>query len=254
MTVLLRTENVSKHFGGLKALNNVSIEVESDRITALIGPNGAGKTTLFNILMGFLKTTTGKVFFKDRDITNVSPNAISAMGVARSFQITRIFPSLSVIENAVMGCYPIVGENPFISIFLRKQWKKEETAIVERAMANLEIVGLADSADKPADSLGYAQRKLLEIARVLTADGEIILLDEPFSGIFGETTKQMIEVIRSLSRKGKAICLIEHNMDIVMDISDWIHVLNFGELITSGIPEEVRHNQKVIESYFGKAI
>ncbi|MEW5921371.1 MAG: ABC transporter ATP-binding protein [Bacillota bacterium] len=250
--MIMKIEGISKNFGGLKALHDVSLEIENNRVVSLIGPNGAGKSTLFNTLTGYIRASAGRVFFKGEDISGAPPNIIAAKGVARSFQITRVFPALTVLENAVLGCYPQAGENPFVATLLRKRWQKEEKENSRKAMANLEVVGLAQHRDQLAESLGYAQRKLLEIARVLTTDADLILLDEPFSGIFGDTARQMMNVITSLPARGKTVCLIEHNMDIVMEISEWIYVFNFGELIASGKPKDIRTNERVIEAYLGK--
>lgn len=252
LDVVMRAVNITKHFGGLSALNDVSIEIERGSITALIGPNGAGKTTLFNVLTGFIRPSSGRVLYGEKDITFAAPNRISMLGISRTFQITRVFPGLTVLENAMFGCNPVRGESPITAVFRRGFAREEEKRNSEKALANLDTLGLIQYRDELAGNLGYAQRKLLEIARVLTSEPNLVLLDEPFSGIFGEMMRKMIGILLALKRAGKTILLIEHNMSVVMEISERVFVLDHGELLASGTPDEIRSDERVIEAYLGR--
>lgn len=252
MSTTLAVEDISKHFGGLKALSHVTLSLEPGRVTAVIGPNGAGKSTFFNAATGYIRVSTGRVLLDGKDVTNKAPHLIAKRGVSRTFQTPRVFPNLTVLENVMMGSRHVFGEGIPQALFGRHRMWKEEKEIKARALESLREVGLEAIADREACSLGYAQRKMLEIARALNADSNLLLLDEPFSGIHDETAARVINIIKSLPAQAKSVCLIEHNMRIVMSLADHIYVLDHGELIAQGSPECVRGDDRVIEAYLGK--
>ena len=252
MSTLLAVEHLTKNFRGLRALNDVTLEIAAGRVTAIIGPNGAGKSTFFNAATGNIKISSGKVFFRSRDLTNRPPHVIARQGLSRSFQVPRIFQTLTVLENAMLGSQHVFGEQILQALVRRrKMWKADQT-LQARAMQSLRQVGLESVADRNAGSLGYAERKMVEIARALTAESDLLLLDEPFSGIHEEVASRIIGVIRELPSSGRGVCLIEHNMRIVMSVADHIYVLDHGELIAQGDPACIRGDERVIEAYLGK--
>ena len=251
--VLLETKNLGKNFGGLKAVHDFSVQVEEGKITALIGPNGAGKTTVFNLLTGFLAPTDGEMWFRGKRLNGLNPCRIAQMKIARTFQIIRIFPKLTVIDNVILGCQNLKGESVWGALLRTRGVKQEEESSREKALDLLELVGLSQYQDQYATNLGYGQQKLVEIARALATDAEILLLDEPMAGLSTDMTVVMIDLIRNLQKRGKTIFFIEHNMKIVMDISEWIFVLSYGEEIARGTAAEVQNNDRVIEAYLGRS-
>ena len=252
MSAVLTAERVTKNFGGLRALSNVSLEIGPGRVTAIIGPNGAGKSTFFNAVTGQVKVSEGKISLGSRNITNKAPHVIAANGLTRTFQVPRVFPSLTVVENTMLGARRVFGERTFQALLRRRRMRQTDAVLRRRALDHLAQMGLDCVADQGSDALGYAQRKLVEIARALTANFELLLLDEPFSGIHEEVASRIIEVVRELPKQGKGVCLIEHNMRIVMSMADYIYVLDHGELIAEGEPGSIRRNERVIEAYLGK--
>jgi len=250
---LLETRELAKNFGGLRAVNDFSLQVDEGNITALIGPNGAGKTTVFNLLTGFLAPSGGEIRFRGRLLNGVSPYQISRMRIARTFQIIRIFPKLTVLDNVILGCQNPKGESTWGALLRTRGLKEEEEKSREKAQKLLEVVGLSQFQNQYAINLGYGQQKLVEIARALATDPELLLLDEPMSGLSADMIVVMIELIRSLRKSGKTIFFIEHNMQVVMEISDWIFVLSYGEEIARGRPVEVQKNARVIEAYLGRS-
>ena len=251
--VLLETKNLGKNFGGLKAVHDFSVQVEEGKITALIGPNGAGKTTVFNLLTGFLAPTDGEMWFRGKRLNGLNPCRIAQMKIARTFQIIRIFPKLTVIDNVILGCQNLKGESVWGALLRTRGVKQEEESSREKALDLLELVGLSQYQDQYATNLGYGQQKLVEIARALATDAEILLLDEPMAGLSTDMTVVMIDLIRNLQKRGKTVFFIEHNMKIVMDISEWIFVLSYGEEIARGTAAEVQNNDRVIEAYLGRS-
>ncbi len=249
---ILRTEKVGKSFGGLVALEDASIRAHLGQVTGIMGPNGAGKTTLFNVITGNLGATTGRVFVKGHDASRFSPYRIARLGVARTFQSPRVFPSLRVVDNVILGRYPLAGEKALSALFGRVRVAKRERAAREEALEALGSVGLLDCADELACNLGYAQRKIIEIARGVMQDAELFLLDEPFSGIHGEVVSRMEGIICGLRERGAAVCLIEHNVGALTRLADYVYVLNEGRLIAEGTSREIRTNPMVIEAYLGK--
>jgi branched-chain amino acid transport system ATP-binding protein len=252
VSALLAVEPLTKYFGGLRALSDVTLGIEPGVVTAVIGPNGAGKSTFFNVATGYTKASGGRVMFRGRDVTNHSLHLLAKAGVSRTFQVPRVFGTLTVLENAMLGQHHVFGEQIPQALFRRHRMHQEEQLARERGQLSLEEVGLDSVAQHKAATLGYAQRKMLEIARALTADAELLLLDEPFSGIHDEVAARVIEIIKDLPGRGKAVCLIEHNMRIVMSLAEHIYVLDHGELIAQGSPDCVRGNEKVLEAYLGK--
>ncbi len=250
---ILVVRSLFKEFDGLKALRGVSFSIKKGSITALIGPNGAGKTTLINILSGFIRTDRGRVLLKGEDITNLPPYKIASKGIARTFQNTRLFLQISVIDNVLLAMRYKNGENLMDVIFRRKQVLNEDREKREKALYILETVGLADKWNELAENLSYGQRKLLELARALATDGEVFLLDEPLAGVFPEIRSKIIDIMKEMRGKGKTIIFIEHIIKVVADISDEIIVLAHGEKIAEGIPEEVLKDKRVIEAYLGES-
>ena len=249
---ILELEEISVRFGGLLALSKVSFTLEPGQILGLIGPNGAGKTTVFNVITGVYKVSGGKAKFGGQSILGRRPHQILAMGIARTFQNIRLFPRMTVIENVKVGLHPRTKANIFDCIFrLPEHWKTERMA-EEKALEILELTGIADYRYHYATSLPYGLQRKLEIARALATKPEILLLDEPGAGMNEQETDDLIAFIREIRDMGYTILVIEHDMRVIMNICERIYVLDYGELIAQGSPEEIQNNQRVIEAYLGK--
>lgn len=246
-----KVENLSKSFGGLHAVRNVSFEVQKGSLTSLIGPNGAGKTTIFDLISGFLIPDSGKIIFKNQDLTGRQPHEIVSLGLARTFQHLGLFYRLSVWDNIFLAI-PGKKREQILGTFLpQAALRKQENILKERAREILKFLGLAEKAGEQVANLSWGDQKLVSIGRLLATDGEFLLMDEPASGLSDEQIDHLKILIKELISRGKTILLIDHNMEAIMDISDWIIVLNFGEVIAEGKPADIQANEEVIRVYLG---
>ncbi len=250
---MLRAHEIVKAFGGVRAVDGVSFEIDKGSITGLIGPNGAGKTTLFNCLAGHHRPDAGTLEFEGARIDGLSPDRIFARRLARTFQIPRPFPEMSVLENVMLAPLGQHGERFWANWFAAKRVAEEERANRERAMHWIDFVGLAELAHRPARVLSGGQRKLVELARVMVAEPRLILLDEPGAGVNPKLLDTIVAKISELNARGVTFLVIEHNMDLVMSLCRPILVMAQGKLLLRGTPEDVRGDPRVIDAYLGGA-
>lgn len=250
---ILETQELTKRFGGLSAVNRASIQVPEGSIYSIIGPNGAGKTTLFNCITGFYTPDEGDMFFRGKSLLGYSPDRITRQGISRTYQNIRLFPAMTAIENILVGAHPKLDSNLLDAILHTPRQRKEEQKAIQEAQELLNFVGLKGKGDLLARNLPYGEQRRLEMARALANKPDLILLDEPTAGMNPNESADMMRFIEGLRNElGITILLIEHDMRVVMGISEYIFVLDFGEVIAQGTPEEIQHNPQVIESYLGR--
>lgn len=248
---ILELCGVKKQFGGVTAVSGLSLGIEKGSISSLIGPNGAGKTTIFNLVTGFASPTQGDIYFSGRRVNGLKPHAIAGIGISRTFQNVQVFPNMSVLENIMVGRHLRSRAGMWISCLLPSGLRKEEKQIAEDAEKQLHFLGLEQYAHAPAGSLPLGSQRMLEIARALALEPGLLLLDEPASGLNARETILMGELIGKIKEMNVTVWLVEHDMDLVMDISDQVAVINFGGLIAQGKPSEIQRNEAVIAAYLG---
>lgn len=251
---LLLVNNLCMRFGGLLAVNNVALILNEGEIVSLIGPNGAGKTTVFNCLTGFYRPTSGSIKLRDRELAGLAGQQIARMGVVRTFQHVRLFKEMTVVENLLVAQHQHLKSGVFAGLLKTPKFRRAEADALERAAVWLERVGLLEFANRQAGNLAYGQQRRLEIARCMVTWPELLMLDEPAAGLNPKETDELNELIADLRRHHQvSVLLIEHDMKLVMDISDRIYVVNQGTPLAQGSPEEVRNNPDVIRAYLGEA-
>lgn len=248
---LLQVANVTKVFGGLKAVNKVSLTVKPGKIAGLIGPNGSGKTTLFNLISGIYPLSGGSIHFKGNNVTGFPAHTVNRLGLARTFQEIQLFYDMTVLENAMLGCHRLTRAGA-LAAFIRRGWVAEEESFIrQKALSALEFVGLTGVAADLARKIPYGHQRLLEVARALAGDPTLLLLDEPAAGMNQAETQSLMKLIANIRKLGVTVFLVEHNMRMVMGTCDYITVLSYGRVIAQGSPNEVQKNEQVIHAYLG---
>ncbi len=248
---LLKVREVSKNFGGLCAVNEVSIDVSRESIVGLVGPNGCGKTTLLSTIFGLHRADTGSIYFNNQPIDGLSPHQIYAKGMVNAFQLPRLFFRLSVLDNMILAARGNSGDKLFNSIFLRKDWQNQEVAIVDKVMEILELLELSHLTFSPAGELSGGQKKLLEIGRAIIAEPKLLLLDEPVAGINPVLGKTIFEKLEHLRQEGMSFLVIEHRLELLMEFANWVYVMDRGKIVLEGQPKEVVNSPMFYEVYTG---
>jgi branched-chain amino acid transport system ATP-binding protein len=249
--MFLETRNLTKKFGGLTAVHNVNFSIEKGKINAIIGPNGAGKSTFFNLISGFHPPSSGNIILKGHEITNMPPNKIAEMGIARTFQTTNLFEQSTVLDNVIVGHRLRTKSNLLDAVLRSKRLKREEEQCREKALEVISFTGLEKVAGKLVGSLTQEEKKRTAFALALATEPEIIFLDEPAAGVNPDETEGLAQLMKKMVDKGITVCLIEHKMQMIMKLADKIMVLNYGEKIAEGTPEEIRNDPNVIKAYLG---
>ena len=252
MKEVLKITNLTKRFGGLVAVNNLDLTLESGGVHSLIGPNGSGKTTTINLITGILKSDEGSILFNGQEITGKSPHAIARVGLRRTYQDIRLFPTMTIHENVMVGAHFETKSGIIRTIFDAASFRSEEKFLSERADEVLSLLGLYEKKNELAGSQPYGIRKITELGTAMISQPALVLLDEPAAGLNPSERSNFIKIILNIVERGVKILLVEHNMDVVMNISDTITVLNFGTKIAEGTPEEIQCNEEVIKAYLGK--
>ena len=250
--IILETKKLTKRFGGLIAVNQFDLEVAKGKISSIIGPNGAGKTTVFNVITSIYQPDGGEYYFKGEKLFGLKPHQILTKGIARTFQNIRLFPNMTCLENVMAGQHARSNSGIWHSIFRAPTQMKEEKKIREIAEMRLEQVGLSGYKHELAKNIAYGSQRMLEIARALASNPSLLILDEPSSGLNDKETEDLMGFLDNLLRDDLTLLLIEHDMNVVMGISDWVTVMDEGKKIAEGGPKEIYHNQTVIEAYLGK--
>ncbi|MFJ8246013.1 ABC transporter ATP-binding protein [Peribacillus asahii] len=249
--MVLEIKNITKNFGGISALTDVSFQLKEGEIHGLIGPNGAGKTTMFNLITNMFPPTTGEIIFSNETITGIKPHKITDKGICRTFQNIRLFSQMTTLENVMVGAHSRSKAGVFSGVFRPKSQRTEERKIREKAIELLDLVGLSEFHDVVSENLSYGQQRRLEIARALASDPKLLLLDEPAAGMNETETASLFDLIKQVQVRGISVLIIEHDMPLVMKLCDHITVLNFGKKLAEGTPEEIQNNPAVIEAYLG---
>lgn len=251
--VILRLNDVTKQFGGLTAVDHANIQVRNNTVHSLIGPNGAGKTTIVNLITGVLPLTSGEITFEDKRISGLKTYQIARRGIGRTFQNIKVFPTMTLLENVMVGGHPLTKIGMIRGIFDFRGTASEERMLKEKAEMLLDRLGMYELRNETMKNLPYGRQKISEIARAMMTDPKLILLDEPAAGLNPSERAYLVSVIQRTHADGYTFFLIEHNMDVVMNLSDDISVLSFGKLIAKGTPAEIKDNDEVIEAYLGSA-
>ncbi len=248
MGEILKLENISRSFDGLRTVDGLTMNIEEGRISAIIGPNGAGKTTLFNLICGYLYPDSGRIMYRGKDITALTPWERASSGIGRLFQDIRVFKKLTLLENLLVT-FNDGSENPFKAVFGRRNGKEAEK--LRTATKWLDFVGLADMKDDLAEELSWGQQKLLSIARLLCGNFDLLLIDEPVSGVNPAVADIILEKVKELKGLGKTVIVVEHDMEAVKTVSDYVYFMDSGKITASGLPEAILNNREVMETYIG---